>query len=94
MALISSLKALTLDLPPSCVAFCPSRPQYFVVGTYFLHPKEQEGAGVNNSDGGVAESDARHNSIQQEAERERRDGKQLRTGSLILFRLNAGDEVM
>lgn len=39
---LSSSKSTVLDLPPSAVAFCPSHPEYYVVGTYFLHPKEDE----------------------------------------------------
>jgi diphthine methyl ester acylhydrolase len=74
MALIPSLKALTLDLPPSCIAFCPSRPQFFVVGTYLLHPR--------TGDDGSNISDAGRDSMQQ-----------VRTGSLILFRLG-DDDVM
>lgn len=79
MALIQSLASLTLDLPPSCIAFCPSKPHFFVVGTYLLHPKEQQSAGANTAAAGDDESDG---SIQQEGE-----SGQLRTGSLILFRL-------
>ena len=90
MASISSIKSLTLDLPPSCIAFCPSRPQFFVVGTYFLHPKEQQTAASNTSEVGAPDGgDAADNSIQQEARE--REGKQLRTGSLILFRLGDDD---
>jgi diphthamide biosynthesis protein 7 len=37
---ITSETSTILDLPPSAVAFCPSHPDYYVVGTYFLHPKE------------------------------------------------------
>ncbi|KAK3110006.1 hypothetical protein LTR53_016156 [Teratosphaeriaceae sp. CCFEE 6253] len=36
MTSISSIRQLTLGLPPSCIAFCPTRPQYFVIGTYHL----------------------------------------------------------
>lgn len=38
MTSIKSVSSITLDLPPSCISFCPTRPQFFVVGTYFLHP--------------------------------------------------------
>lgn len=34
---VTSSQSTTLDLPPSAVAFCPSHPEYYVVGTYFLH---------------------------------------------------------
>ena len=38
---IRSETSTILDLPPSAVAFCPSHPEFYVVGTYFLHPKEE-----------------------------------------------------
>lgn len=41
---LSSSKSTNLELPPSAVAFSPSHPEYYVVGTYFLHPKEDEDA--------------------------------------------------
>ncbi|KAK1826855.1 hypothetical protein QBC39DRAFT_363398 [Podospora conica] len=42
---ISSLKSLQLDLPPSCVEFCPAFPSYFVVGTYNLQ-KDEDASGT------------------------------------------------
>jgi len=47
---IKSETSTVLDLPPSAVAFCPSHPEYYVVGTYFLHPKEA-GKNGDNDDG-------------------------------------------
>jgi diphthamide biosynthesis protein 7 len=44
MISISSIQSLILDLPPSCIEFCPVAPDYFVVGTYFLEKKEQDAA--------------------------------------------------
>ena len=76
MAAVSSLKALTLDLPPSCIAFCPAQPQYFVVGTYFLHPQEQRSATSPDSEGANEDDDA-----------EVSVSEPKRSGSLILFRL-------
>ena len=38
---IKSETSTVLDLPPSAVAFCPSHPEFYVVGTYFLHPKKE-----------------------------------------------------
>lgn len=38
MTTITSHKSFCLDLPPSCIAYCPTRTRYFVVGTYYLHP--------------------------------------------------------
>lgn len=33
---IAPKQCVILDLPPSCIEFCPSHPAYFVVGTYNL----------------------------------------------------------
>lgn len=30
------MTTLFLDQPPSCLEFCPTAPDYFVVGTYLL----------------------------------------------------------
>ncbi|KAF2173581.1 hypothetical protein M409DRAFT_15859 [Zasmidium cellare ATCC 36951] len=99
MALITSLKSLTLDLPPSCIAFCPRRPQLFVVGTYHLHRKEQEGDLYAEETHERPENNAaRHeDSTPDEDEDEDDDNPapestapQKRTGSLILFHL--GDD--
>jgi diphthamide biosynthesis protein 7 len=80
MTSINSIQSLILDLPPSCIEFCPVARDYFVVGTYFLEKKEQD-AGV----GGAAED--------QEEKSEDVDTKpQTRTGSLVLFKVE-GDEV-
>lgn len=45
---ISSAKSTILDIPPSAVAFCPSHPKYYVVGTYLLHRNNE---GQESSDG-------------------------------------------
>lgn len=37
---IASLRSLHLDLPPSCIEFCPAHPDYLVVGTYNLQKEE------------------------------------------------------
>ncbi|KAK1971809.1 WD40 repeat-like protein [Colletotrichum sublineola] len=47
---VASTQSLVLDLPPSCIEFCPTHPKYFVVGTYNLMkdeepPNESEDAG-------------------------------------------------
>ncbi|KAI6747571.1 hypothetical protein HG530_015804 [Fusarium avenaceum] len=39
---ISSKVSLILDLPPSCIQFCPVHPDLFVVGTYNLEKNEQD----------------------------------------------------
>ncbi|KAF4995674.1 hypothetical protein FGRMN_4984 [Fusarium graminum] len=40
--MISSKVSLTLDLPPSCVQFCPAHPDLCVVGTYNLEKNEED----------------------------------------------------
>ncbi|KAM0427194.1 hypothetical protein ACHAPT_007621 [Fusarium lateritium] len=42
--LVSSKVSLTLDLPPSCIQFCPAHPEFFVVGTYNLQKDESQAA--------------------------------------------------
>lgn len=37
---ISSKASLVLQLPPSCMQFCPQHPQLFVIGTYNLDKQE------------------------------------------------------
>ena len=40
---INSLKSIGLELPPSCIEFCPAHPDYFVVGTYNLQKEDSVG---------------------------------------------------
>jgi hypothetical protein len=75
---ITSETSTVLDLPPSAVAFCPSRPEYYVVGTYFLHPKENNNDGNSNSNG---------NGNSNSEESSSSEAPQKRTGTLILYRL-------
>jgi diphthamide biosynthesis protein 7 len=80
MTSITSIQSLILDLPPSCIEFCPVARDYFVVGTYFLEKKEQD-AGVENA------------TEDEEEKKEDVDTKpQTRTGSLVLLKVE-GDEV-
>ncbi|KAI1458544.1 WD40-repeat-containing domain protein [Annulohypoxylon moriforme] len=75
---IPPLKSLTLDLPPSCIEFCPGHPEYFVVGTYNL----QRGS----EDPGTA---AEAGEEQQQASK----SVQTRDGSLVLFRLTETNDI-
>jgi diphthamide biosynthesis protein 7 len=80
MTSINSVQSLILNLPPSCIEFCPVARDYFVVGTYFLEKKEQD-ASVGDAAG------------DEEEKSEDVDKKpQTRTGSLILFKIE-GDEM-
>ncbi|KAG5948748.1 hypothetical protein E4U53_006165 [Claviceps sorghi] len=76
----ASTAHLTLDLPPSCVQFCPENPGLFVVGTYNLD-KDSASARTEFTDFTAAEGFP-----QQE------DGAinvpQSRNGSLLLFLLD------
>ncbi|KAI9825311.1 MAG: hypothetical protein M1819_000557 [Sarea resinae] len=72
---IQSSQSLVLDLPPSCLEFCPADPRYFVVGTYYL--ENPEGASK------VAEDLAENGDKTSHPEKK----PQHRRGSLVLFRL-------
>lgn len=75
MTSITSTKSLILDLPPSCIEFCPVAREFFVVGTYFLEKKEEEAI--------VEESE--------DLDRETGKKLQTRTGSLILFKVDGDE---
>lgn len=71
---ITSLRSLTLDLPPSCIEFCPSHPSYFIVGTYNLEKEEAPSAEHDGPEDVVEGSEATKKS-------------QSRNGSLVVFQL-------
>ncbi|KAI5466496.1 hypothetical protein BGZ63DRAFT_502530 [Mariannaea sp. PMI_226] len=70
---VSSTVSLTLDLPPSCIQFCPAHPDYFVVGTYNL--QREETATQLNTD--------------EEGEEDTKTSKtpQSRNGTLLVFKI-------
>ncbi|KAI1181010.1 hypothetical protein F4777DRAFT_182897 [Nemania sp. FL0916] len=73
---IKSLRSLTLDLPPSCIEFCPAHPDHLVIGTYNLQTEEPATEeGNENSDN--------------EANYKKPKKPQSRNGSLVVFRLAA-----
>lgn len=74
--IISSEQSMVLDLPPSCIEFCPSHPSYFVVGTYYL----EQTADVTNSD-----LDEGHQRVEDKTAK-----PQSRNGSLVVFQLQNG----
>jgi diphthine methyl ester acylhydrolase len=81
--LVRSLKSRILDLPPSCVEFCPAFPSYFLVGTYSL---QTESAGQNSTSADTdADSDAEGDG-QPPAPKQ----PQSRNGSIIAFQLSDG----
>ncbi|XDG04833.1 hypothetical protein ABKA04_004448 [Annulohypoxylon sp. FPYF3050] len=80
---IPPLRSLTLDLPPSCIEFCPGLPEYFVVGTYNLQKESEDPSAVAGDDTG-------DDGEQQQAAK----SVQTRDGSLILFRLTETNNVL
>lgn len=78
---ISSSQSMVLDLPPSCIEFCPAHPSYFLVGTYNLQKEE---------DGGVDEEELKD---EEESDVKKEEGQrsQSRTGSIIVFKLQNGE---
>jgi diphthamide biosynthesis protein 7 len=83
MTTISSLRSQTLVDPPSCIAFCATQPEYFVVGTYFLHPKASD-ASLDTDDDQALENDD---------EAPISGGPQKRDGRLIVYRVSEDDKM-
>jgi diphthamide biosynthesis protein 7 len=101
MTCISSIKSLILDLPPSCIEFCPVARDYFVVGTYYLEKSEEVEVEdelqdtANTAD--TTTEDEKKEEDDDEDEKEsgnvgEKKNPQVRTGSLVLFKLE-GDEM-
>jgi len=84
MTSISSTRSLTLDLPPSCIAFCPTQPHLSIVGTYHLHDNRTTTHKPTPSATDADEAADDQDDTAQPA--------QTRSGSLILYELN-GDEM-
>ncbi|KAF7540500.1 hypothetical protein G7054_g1395 [Neopestalotiopsis clavispora] len=61
--LMKSLVTLTLELPPSCIEFCPAFPEYFVIGTYDLQKDEGAQANEETSATNQQQSQTRHGSL-------------------------------
>ncbi|KAJ0115881.1 hypothetical protein J7T55_004050 [Diaporthe amygdali] len=76
---IKSFQSLTLDLPPSCVEFCPRYPSHFLVGTYNLEKNEAEERET------VKSEDQDEPEVEVEAKK-----SQSRSGSIIVFELKDG----
>lgn len=78
-----SMKRVLLDLPPSCMQFCPVDSSCFVVGTYNLQredlPAQKQQVGSETTEDGLQYVE----SIAQKP--------QSRNGSLVLFRLLGND---
>ncbi|KAJ4388163.1 hypothetical protein N0V93_008770 [Gnomoniopsis smithogilvyi] len=77
---ISSTQSMILDLPPSCIEFCPAHPDLFVVGTYNLENSEE--AKTVDEEKLDEEEDLQASSTGKQP--------QSRNGSIILFQLREG----
>lgn len=75
---ISSTQSMILDLPPSCIEFCPAYPDLFMVGTYNLEKSEQPDT-VENEQKADEEADPQTSGTSKKP--------QSRNGSIILFQL-------
>jgi len=58
---INSTYRSELPLPPSCVAFSPTQPAFFVVGTYYLERSEDQASENVSEEAPKAQS--RHGSL-------------------------------
>ncbi|GAB1317284.1 methylated diphthine methylhydrolase [Madurella fahalii] len=81
--LIRSRRSLELELPPSCVEFCPAHPSYFLVGTYSLQP---ENSGPVSEDAG-----ADLGTGNEESQPAQPKQPQSRNGSVVAFQLMDGE---
>jgi diphthamide biosynthesis protein 7 len=63
MTSIKSLCSLTLDLPPSCIEFWPSEPEYAVAGTYNLEKQTEQEQADAAQDEGQKKSQSRNGSL-------------------------------
>jgi len=70
---ISSVQSLVLELPPSCIEFCPAHPEYLVIGTYSLETAESQSTDQVSEDDSF-DSQAVHRS-------------QERRGTLLVYHL-------
>lgn len=78
--LVQSLRSLELDLPPSCVEFCPASPSYFLVGTYSLEPE----GGSSDTASGNPDAEEEDGQVTQPRQ------PQSRNGSIVAFTLVDG----
>lgn len=74
---IKSFQSMILDLPPSCIEFCPRYPSHFLVGTYYLETNEAESKDTEkDNDGDEVEIEAKQ--------------AQSKSGSILVFELKDG----
>lgn len=79
---------MQLDLPPSCIEFCPSAPSYFLIGTYNLEGYEGPAAAQTAE---AKEMEAQDENIDKDeaAVTGEKEGPQSRNGSILTFQLVA-----
>ncbi|KAK4194393.1 hypothetical protein QBC40DRAFT_270155 [Triangularia verruculosa] len=82
--LINSIWSQELDLPPSCVEFCPAHPSYFLVGTYNLQKDDAEPQPEKETKEGDDESS-------QPAKPKK---TQSRNGSILVFQLQDNNNIV
>ncbi|KAK4159635.1 hypothetical protein QBC43DRAFT_247026 [Cladorrhinum sp. PSN259] len=82
--LVQSIWSQELDLPPSCVEFCPAHPSYFLVGTYNLEKDKVDETEAN---------EARENDDDDDVQAARTKKVQSRNGSILTFQLRGQDIV-
>jgi diphthamide biosynthesis protein 7 len=82
MSEISSVYSTVLELPPSCIEFWPTNPNYFVVGTYHLE------RGTGQTDDGRPETAESEANVNDTTEGDSEAKQQNRDGSIILFNLS------
>jgi diphthamide biosynthesis protein 7 len=85
--LIRSLRSQFLDLPPSCVEFCPAFPTYFLVGTYSLQPDNAASSAGDATAGPAPDADSDTEGDGQQTQPKQ---PQSRNGSIIAFKLSDG----
>lgn len=78
---VSSTQSVMLDLPPSCIEFCPAHPDFFVVGTYNLEKSEDSGQIADEVDEDGEGQAPGTNAAKQ---------PQSRNGSIVVFQLHKG----
>ncbi|KAL0467790.1 hypothetical protein QR685DRAFT_447792 [Neurospora intermedia] len=85
---VSSLQSMQLDLPPSCIEFCPSAPSYFLIGTYNLEGYEGPAAAQTAE---AKEIEVQNEDIDKDeaAVTGEKEGPQNRNGSILTFQLVA-----
>ena len=93
---VSSLQSMQLDLPPSCIEFCPAAPSYFLIGTYNLEGYEGPAAAASQTTEAKEEvtelQDEGHNTDNDDKTEAsvtggEKKGPQNRDGSILTFHL-------